>query len=63
MAIEPSDIEAAAEKPAQYRDAAGNQIQNRSIKELVDGAKAVDELAAKRARTSAFQKFKFGSKG
>ena len=62
MAIEPSEIEAAADKPAQYRDAAGNQVQNRSIKELIDAAKYEDELTAKRSRTSCFDKFKFGSK-
>lgn len=62
MAIEPSEIESAADKPAQYRDAAGNQIQNRSIQEMIDAAKYTDQLTAKRARTSFLQKFKFGSK-
>lgn len=62
MAIEPSEIEAAADKPAQYRDAAGNHVQNRSVDEMITAAKYTDELTAKRARTSAFQKFQFGSK-
>lgn len=62
MAIEPSEIEGAADKPAQYRDAAGNSITNRSVAEMIEAAKYTDALTAKRARTSAFQKYQFGSK-
>jgi hypothetical protein len=62
MAIEPSTIEAAGTKPKSFQDAAGNKVENRPISDLIEAANYTDQLTAKRARTTSFQKFKFGSK-